>query len=228
ITLSAEELSKVKLQLKWKNQFQFAGYYIAKERGFYKDAGFDVEILEAKDNKDVTDMVLNEEVDFAISDSVLVYDRLMGKEIVLLGAIFQETPFVLLSLKKSHIEKPSDLIGKKIMLDMNVQNNISILALLNKNNLSKDDVKLTPTTYNLNSLINKEVDLFTSYLSNEPYILKKKGIEYSYIQLSDYGFNFYGDILFTSKKFYKKNPQKAYAFYKATMEGWKYAFENID
>ncbi|MCG3719389.1 ABC transporter substrate-binding protein, partial [Aliarcobacter butzleri] len=40
----AKELKKIKLQLSWFNQFQFAGYYMAKEKGFYEEAGFDVEI----------------------------------------------------------------------------------------------------------------------------------------------------------------------------------------
>lgn len=226
--LYSKDLEKVSLQLKWKHQFQFAGYYMAKEKGFYKDLGFDVEIKEAHNNQDTTHEVLNSNSTFGISDSVLIYDKMIGKDVYLLGAIFQQSPFILLSLKDTNIKDIKDLKNKKIMLDLNIRNNASILSMLKKYNFDEGNVTLVPTNYDVKSLIKKEVDVFTAYISNEPHELKKKGIDYSFIKPSDYGFNFYGDILFTSKDYYNKNRNSVKKFYEASLKGWKYAFNNID
>ena len=67
-----------------------------------------------------------------------------------------------------------------------------------------------------------------SYISNEPYSLKEKGVEYTIFDPKDYGYNFYSDILFTSKKMIKESPKDVDGFRAASLEGWKYAYEHID
>ena len=66
------------------------------------------------------------------------------------------------------------------------------------------------------------------YLSNEPYYLIERNIGYTIFNPSDYGFNFYDNVLFTSKKLIDKNPKLVKDFYDATKKGWEYAFNNID
>ncbi|HLP24689.1 MAG TPA: ABC transporter substrate-binding protein, partial [Acidobacteriota bacterium] len=61
---AAEPLERVTLQLKWRHQFQFAGYYAAIERGFYREAGLEVELREAVPGRDPVESVLRGEADF--------------------------------------------------------------------------------------------------------------------------------------------------------------------
>ena len=91
--LSASQMpEKVVLQLKWHHQFQFAGYYMAKEKGFYKDAGLDVEIKEYNSNIiDIVDEVINGTSTYGIGRSSLIVDKSKGKDIVLLASIFQSS-----------------------------------------------------------------------------------------------------------------------------------------
>ena len=65
----------IKLQLKWKHQFQFAGYYAAKIKGFYADEGLDVTIIEGGRQSDPIENVLKGEVDFGISDVDLLMQK---------------------------------------------------------------------------------------------------------------------------------------------------------
>lgn len=102
--LYAENLEKVSLQLKWKYQFQFAGFIAAYEKGIYKDAGFDLEIKEFQTDTKIVEDVLTKKTDFAISDSALVYDALRGKPVTALMAVFQHSPFMLLGLEKNGIK----------------------------------------------------------------------------------------------------------------------------
>lgn len=76
-------LTKVKLELKWKHQFQFAGFYMAKEKGFYRQHGLDVQILERNKKSSPLEDVLRGDVQFGISDSTIIKSYLLGKPVVL-------------------------------------------------------------------------------------------------------------------------------------------------
>ncbi|MEA1914182.1 MAG: ABC transporter substrate-binding protein [Campylobacterota bacterium] len=219
---------KVSLQLKWKHQFQFAGYYMAKEKGFYDDVGLDVELKTANNNQDTTQEVLEGISTFGISDSVLVYDKMTGNDIVLLGAIFQHSPLVLLSLKNNNIQSIEDIYDKTIMLDSNIRNSSPILAMLKKYNSSPSKMQFLESSYDIEDLIDGKTDLYSGYISNEIYLLEKYNIQYNALKPYDYGFDFYGDIIFTSKKELTNNPKRVENFYHATLKGWEYAFNHID
>ena len=91
---SATNLENITLYLKWKNQFQSAGFYIAKEKGFYKESGFQVSINEPKENQQTIKLVLENNNTYGVSDSVLVYEKMLGKKVAPLGAIFQNSLLV--------------------------------------------------------------------------------------------------------------------------------------
>ena len=75
-------LEKVTLQLEWKHQFEFAGFYTAIEKGYYKDIGLDVEIKEFQDGLDITEDVINGKSTFGISSSALILERLKEKPVI--------------------------------------------------------------------------------------------------------------------------------------------------
>lgn len=80
--------ARVKLQLKWKHQFQFAGYYAAIEKGFYKEAGLEVELIEARPGIDPIQSVLDGKADFGVGTTDLVLHRKKGQPVVVLAVIF--------------------------------------------------------------------------------------------------------------------------------------------
>jgi len=219
-----EPLQKVTLQLKWKNQFQFAGFLMAKEKGFYKEMGLDVHIKEFDGKINIIEDILNENTQFAISDSSLIYEVLKGKPLVAMMAIFQDTPRVLIGLKSSNIKELKDIDGAKIAL-YNGIGGISIKTMLKNNNINYIP---KPPAFKLDRLISGEVDLMMSYISNEPFIAQQKGLDIVTFLPHDYGSEAYGDILFTSKKLLKQDPELIRKMYKASYRGWLYAFENLD
>lgn len=218
---------KVVLQLNWLNQFQFAGYYIAKELGYYKDVGLDVEIREFKSTTDISNVIKNKKADFAIGRSSLLIDKINGKDIVVMGAIFQESPIILLVRNDSGINSISDLKNKKIMLTTDAKESASVVAMLSSNGITNNDYIHLNHSFSIDDLINRKTDAMASYISNEPIQMESKGIGYKIFYPKDYGFHFYGDILFTSSEFIKKNPTISKKFYEASIKGWKYAFTHI-
>jgi len=225
--LFAKPLKRVVLQLNWLNQFQFAGYYMAKEKGFYKEVGLDVEIRELDKNIKLSEIEKNVKYDFSIARSSLIIDKINGRDVVALAAIFQNSPLVLLTRKDTNINKPNDLKNKRIMITPGARDSASILAMLYSNGIYNRDFIQLKHTFNVEDLINRKTDAIASYLSNEPIIMKNKNIAYNILDPRDYGFEFYSDILFTSSKFIKENPALTKNFLEASFKGWYYAFDNM-
>ena len=228
---ASESNQKVTLYLDWLNQFQFAGYYMAKENGYYNDLDLDVNIIEySKDaNNDITQKVIKDEAVYGIGKSSLIIDKFAGNDIILLSSIFQNSPMALISLSSSNIKTPKDLINKKIMITNDAKESVSIKSLLMAEGVNFQDLNTQNFSSNeINDLINGNIDAIACYLSNEPFILKQKNIDFNIIHPNNYNFDFYEGILFTSQKELKNNPIRAQNFNQASIKGWEYAFNNIE
>lgn len=229
--LHAEHISKgeqISVQLLWLDQFEFAGFYIAKEKGFYADAGLDVEIKPYRDGIDSVKDVSEGKTTYGIANSSILVDRSRGMPIVAIGAIFQSSPRAIAVKKSSNIHSINDLKDKKIMLTDDYAYDALIMGMLTSKGLKKTDFTILPQTHNVNDLIEDKIDALMVYSSNQPYVLREKGVETTLFRPKDYGFDCYADILYTSESEIKNYPKRTKAFYQATMRGWKYAFEHID
>ena len=212
---------KLVLQLPWHHQFQFAGYYMALEQGYFKAAGFDVEIRPVGQVGNTVREVLSGEADFGIGGSGLVVERSLGKPVVAVAAMFQQAPTIFLALKSSGIRALPDLAGKRVMLSPGNQS-LPLIALLHQEQYLDKIVRLE-TSFDYNSLIRGDTDLFNAYSTNEPYLLESRGYPVDIIDPQDYGIHFYGDILFTSEELFKQHPETVRKFRAACIKGWEYA-----
>ena len=104
----------------------------------------------------------------------------------------------------------------------------SLQSMLISENISLKEIKRIKHSFDVDDLINHKTDLMIAYTTNEPFILKEKGYESKIFHPKDYGFDFYEELLFTSKEFATNNPKLVKDFYDATLKGWYYAFENIE
>lgn len=216
---------KVVVQLRWLHQFQFAGYYAALDKGFYRDAGLDVVLSEGGPGRLPVDEVLSGRAQYGAGNSEVLNRRLHGDPLVALAAIFQHSPSVLIATAKSGIRTPHDLIGKSVML-MQGQHDSDFYAMLLHEGIKPELVNIVPTSYDINDLATNKVDAFNSYLTNEPYFLDQAGIAYNVINPSQYGIDYYGDIVFTTERELTEHPDRVRAFREATLKGWRYAMEN--
>jgi len=213
------KLQNVTLQLDWKYQFEFAGYIMAKEKGFYKKAGLNVKLKEFDFKNDVFNEVLNRKVNYGISSEVIL-KYLQNKPVVLLASFFQKSPLILIT--KSNIKSPKDLIGKRVMTTENFK--IYIYKMLKKVGVNPKQVIFVPqTTDNIKEFKEGKIDAFSAYISDEPYDLKKENIKFNTINLSDYTYFDMRPMLFTSKYEATKYPLRTHKFLEATIKGWKYA-----
>lgn len=217
-------LEKVSLQLGWKYQFEYAGFIAAKEKGFYEQAGFDVELLELEQGTQVISNVLSEKSQFGIHTSTLAVEKLQGNPVVLMASYLKRSALVLLT--KPDIYVPSDLKNKTIMAAKEQMNTGTLSWLFQRYGLSKNDITLVPHSYNTDDFVAGKVDAITAYLSNEPYYLKKNNIAFNVLDPSSYGIYSGGVNLFTSYSYAQNNVKKVKDFIAASNKGWQYALNN--
>ncbi len=227
--LLSKEQTPINLQLAWKYQFQFAGYIMAKEKGFYDDVDLDVRLKEYQHDKIPVDEVFNGNAQFGIGRSNIILERLNNKKRFLqLFALAQASPVVLQTIKENGITKITDIKGKKFLM-YGAKNEASIMSMLHSIGITQNDyIRVQAKTYQPSEITNGYADLVTGYSTITPYHLKKLGYTPISFHPKDYGFDFYGDILFTTDQYEKSNPQIVQNFYKASLKGWEYAFGHID
>ena len=225
LSLPASALEKVTLQLKWKHQFQFAGYYAAQEKGYFREAGLDVSIIEAGPETDPVREVLDGRAQFGVSNSALLLERAKGKPVMALAVIFQHSPLILAARRDEGIRTVHDLVDKRLMIEPHAD---EIFAYLRKEGISEAQLQIQPHSLDHQDLIDGQTDVLTAYSTDEPFFFEKK--KFAYLELSPRaaGIDFYGDNLFTSSGQIARRPEQVKAFRDASLKGWAYAMQHQD
>lgn len=222
---SADDLQPIQLQLRWFHQFQFAGYYMAKEKGYYQQEGLDVTIKAGGYGITPVVEVLNGVAHYGVGNMEVLALHQQGEPLVALSAIFQHSPSILLVRKNSSIYSAGDLKGKKVMLFPG-HDDPEILAMLYQQGLGPNDFQRLDTSKDINDLISGQTDAFNAYLTNEPFFLEERGVGARIINPRDYGIDFYSDLLFTTQQEVDNYPERVQAFRAASLKGWEYALDH--
>lgn len=224
---AVSKIEKVNLKLKWYHQYQFAGFYAAKKLGFYTEEGLDVDIIESNERSPAIEYVLTHKNSYGVSSSELIGRKAKGDPLVLISAIFQHSPYVIISLKSKNIDSPQKLAGKTLMASQD-QGMLQLKSMLNAVSINLRDINIIEHSWNNLDLVNGKADAMTGYVSVEPYQLHKLGYETNLIKPIDYNVDFYGDMLFTDIDEVELHPQRVAAMRRATLKGWEYAMTHID
>ncbi|HIM54201.1 MAG TPA: transporter substrate-binding domain-containing protein [Gammaproteobacteria bacterium] len=219
-------IEQVKLQLNSTHQFRFAGYYMAIEKGFYKDKGIEVQVLESSHTQDSIEELVDGHSNYAISGADALIAKTKSLPIVALAAINHESPLALMVRKDSGIKTPGDLRGKKIMLGET--NKFAIVTMLKNAGVSVGEYEILPIISDHTALDNNQIDAYAAYITDKAYHDRNNISMYHYIRPKDYDLDFYNDILITTHTETTNNRFRVRDFRDASLEGWKYALSNID
>ncbi|MCU7837092.1 MAG: ABC transporter substrate-binding protein [gamma proteobacterium symbiont of Taylorina sp.] len=222
--LLAKDLKKVTLQLEWKHQFEFAGFYAAIAQGYYKEVGLDIELKEFHNGINIIDEVLNKHATFGISSSALIIDKLQHKPVVLLASYFKQNALALVT--RPEIKHVHDLKNKTIMaVDWEISST-SIGAMLLDAGIDKTAFNLIPHDFEVDKFINGKIDAMSIFITSQPHQLDQAGIQYNILNPAQYGIYSYDLELFSSEAIVSKSPQMVKDFVSATNKGWEYAFNH--
>lgn len=224
--VSAAPLQPVRLMLQWSHQSQFAGYYVAKEKGFYQEQGLDVSIIPGGPGLDPADFLIRGEVDFAsLWLSTALTRNEQSVQLAQVAQIVNASNLVLITRNADQINRPADLSGRKISI-WGGDFRAPYLAWLQSVGAKP---QIYPQYYSVNLFLLKGVAACSAMYYNEVHMVYQTGIDMEEMKLfflQEDGFGFPEDGIYTTQQRLRQDPELARKFRAATLRGWRYAAEN--
>lgn len=224
VAAQAADLVKATLRLKWLPQTQFAGFYYALEKGYYKDEGIDLTINPGGPNLLTENLVATGADTFGLSggtDSVMAaIDK--GMPIVSVGVSHQVTPFVFVTRKDGPVKSLKDFEGKKVTAWFTGANYV-LFGMLANNGVDRSKVDIQPQQVSVTPFVNGDVDVATATWYNELYTIKQRmgADNLRTFVAEDYGVTFPRDTLIVSRKTAQDQPELITKFLRASIRGWR-------
>ena len=225
----AGTLTKISLPMGYIPNIQFAPFYVAVEKGYFKEAGIEIE-FDYKFETDGVALVGAGQLPFAVvSGEQVLLARAKELPVTYVAAWYQQYPVSVVAKSELGVVVPQDLKGKKIGLPgLFGANYIGLRALLNAGKLSESDVTLDAIGFNQVDLVAAgQQDIVVGYAANEPIQLRAKGIAVTEMRVSDYAQLAANGIL-ASEKVIAENPELVRAFVGAFLKGLKDTIANPD
>ena len=225
-----EKMDTVTLQLKWIEQAQFMGFLVARELGYYEEEGINIEILPGGVGINPIDVLISGDANIAVAWTGNVLPAIsQGEELVNIGQGLQRSAMRLMALKESGIEEPEDIEGKKIGTWPG-GNELEPYAFIEMQGLDKDrDVTLVNQNFDMNQLLNGEIDLASAMIYNEYWLPIEQGYsedDFTVFDMEEEGAGMLQDALFVKKDFLDNNEDLLVRFLRASIKGWEYAIAN--
>jgi ABC-type nitrate/sulfonate/bicarbonate transport system substrate-binding protein len=227
------EPDKVTVQLSWFHSVEFAGFYVADQKGYYADENLVVTLKPGGADVLPAQEVADGKADIGVTggDQLLIA-RSQGLPLEAIAAIFRQSPVALMALADSGIKTPQDLVGKRIgVISPNYDNNndIQVLAMLRQAGIDQSKVELVVTEdYSVGSLTSGAMDVYSGFAMNEPVDARLRGIDVNLILPQDYGVSIYANVLFARQQTLDQRSDVVQRFVRATYKGYQYAIEHPD
>ena len=212
----------------WVPQAQFAGFYVAYEKGIYKKYDIDLEIISGGPERQPAEYLKNHQADFTLlwlSSGIQMMAE--GIKVLNVGQLVQQSALMLVAKKASGIRTPQDIDGKKVGLWGPIFQ-IQPKAFFNKYNLK---VKIVRQSSSMDLFLKGGVDVASAMWYNEYHTLLNFGLnpdELTTFFFQDYGLNFPEDGIYVLEDTFNKDPLLCKKFVSASIEGWRYAFAHTE
>jgi NitT/TauT family transport system substrate-binding protein len=218
----------VTLHLKWIHQAQFAGYYIAAEKGFYLDENIDISFIPGGPGIDNYASIKSGNAQFAVVRPEAIFtEHVGGADLRAIATIFQRNPFLLVSLASSGIEDPYDIPGHTAALG-GTASNLQVNAMFANLGIDMSDIEVSDFNFNYDQFYSGEIDVFPAFAAGSLQDLLRAGVDVNYIWPDDYGVHWYSDTIITTETLIQDNPDLVLRFLRATLRGHRYMIENIE
>lgn len=222
-------LQPVSLQLEWVTQSEFSSYYVALEKGWYREEGIDLTIKPGGPDVISADLVAAGVSEFGtagLDDLTKAIDA--GRKVVSISQIQQSNGLLLISRKSSGIQNPRDLAGKRVGVWFGSGEG-KFNALMAREGVPLQDIKLVSQGWSMDPFLKGDLDVASAMSYNEYNVVLESGVkpeELNVINFADYGLDFPGHCIFTSRKLLAENPDLCVRMLRASLKGWRYVLEH--
>jgi NitT/TauT family transport system substrate-binding protein len=217
----------VSFQLSWLHSSQFAGSYIALDRGWWAEEGLEVSLLQGGPNAPVEPPVVAGTALVGISAADYTAAAVeQGAPFKILGVAMQKNPFVIASLAANPVNVPADLAGKRI--GMALANTPVLQALCTLNGVDINAIEIVPTQYSAQPLIAGEVDCLLCWETDLPVAMDIQGIDNVTMLMADHGYAVHSQTYIATEDSLANRRAELVALMKGEVRGWDAYRENTD
>jgi ABC-type nitrate/sulfonate/bicarbonate transport system substrate-binding protein len=222
----AQSVRPMTLQAAWINDAEFMGYFIAMEKGWYREEGLELKYLPGGPDVIPEASVLSNKADVALSTVETVIKAITTQKapLVIIGAQYQKNPIGIVSLASKPIRTPQDMVGKTIAVPP--VNRLTVEALLKLNGIDRSKVRIVPYAYDPTPLIKGEIDASLDFTTNVPYTIKTKGAEATSFLLADFKLPLFNDVVVVKKDTLARRRADLIGFLRASRRGWDENFKD--
>lgn len=208
------------MQAAWINDAEFSGYFLAMDKGFYTEQGLDLTYLSGGPDVIPESSIIAARADLALTtpDTTIRAIVEQGAKFKIIGAQYQKSPHGIISLAKTPINSPADLVGKTVAVPpVNVA---TMEALLKINNVDRNAVNIVPYAYDPTPLVKGEIDASLDFVTNVPYSIQQMGEEPHSFLLYDYGVTIFNDTVVVTEETLAAKRAELVAWLRASRKGW--------
>jgi ABC-type nitrate/sulfonate/bicarbonate transport system substrate-binding protein len=219
-TTAAPSYGSVTFQQSWISNVEFSGEYIADTKGYYTKEGFSgVSLLSGGPNVTQDAVVQSGKAFIGVSSpDITAAAILQGADLVIVGAQYQKNPFAVMSMAKTPIKTPQDMIGKKIGVQST--NEAVWKSFLKANNIDPSKINEVPVQFDPTPLTVGTVDGWFSFVTNEPNLLKTKGFDTFTFLLNDFNYPLVSESFMVQRSALTTDRAKLKAYLRAEIMGW--------
>ncbi|WP_299841730.1 ABC transporter substrate-binding protein [uncultured Paracoccus sp.] len=215
----AQAATPVSLQLSWLHSVQFAGSYLARENGWWREAGLEVTLLQGGPNAPVEPPVVSGTALVGISAADYTAAAVAeGAPFKIIGVAMQKNPFVIASLPANPVNAPAELSGKKI--GMALANTPVLQALSTLNGVEIDSIEIVPTQYSAQPLVGGEVDCLLCWQTDLPVAMTMQGIENVTMLMADHGYALHSQTYIATEDSLANRRAELVALMAGEVRGW--------
>ncbi|MGI8423089.1 MAG: ABC transporter substrate-binding protein [Chloroflexota bacterium] len=215
------------MRLSWIKNTEFAGFFVAQDKGYYKEEGINLTVNGSAQNLPEIQAVAGKTDLIGLSGGAsLMIARGAGIPVKAFGALFQKGPGAFVWLESTGIKGIKDFKGKKVGHQQTAR--ASTEAMLVINGMTPEDVTMVPIGFDVSPLLTGQVDVLTGLVTNQVVILEQQGHKIGYAPYSDLGFGFYWNTPFVLDETFNAKKDVLAAWMRASARGWDYALKNPD
>lgn len=221
----ASGTTPLRVQFDWLMGNGQIGDIVAREKGYFAEEGLDVEFAPGGPNAQTLPPVLtgqSQMAEFSSTAQFLVAAG-AGRPVKLFACGYQFSPYAYISLPKSPIRTPQDLVGKTIAVNPNGRFTLDLI--MNLNGINKDDVRLITQGADMTPLLVGQADAVTGFMTNTS-ALAALGPDYITMTSEDAGLVGYANAYFSTQEGFEENKDALTRYIAGAARGWGWAFEN--
>jgi len=224
----AAGMTTVTFYLNWITNVEFAGLWVAQQKGWWAQAGLVMNAKPFDFNNDPTVLVGAGKYMFGFQDGAsMIIGRARGIPVKTIWSSMQQSPFAFITMPNSHITTVKQFRGKRVGYQPHQR--YVLETMLNHEGMTLKDVIPVVVGFDATLLVAGKVDAYLAFITNEPIQLRlTRHLNVNIIPASKYGYDFYNDVLFTTDNLIKTNPDLVRKVVSIIDRGWKWAIAHPD